>query len=189
MRKFFKSLIKIFAYMAGGLVILLAIAVGLFRLFLPRLPEYQDDIKEWASAAIGLSAEFSGMDARWGLSGPEIEFFDAELISLDNQARIVAADEVSVGVGLMRLLVEGKPMVDRVAVRDTTLEVRQQADGQWWIQGRPTNELMPKRPGGTGNGVGGPNKVVGENIQVLFLRPGDERPREFQISNFLFRAV
>ena len=72
MNKYLKLLIKIAAYLAGGLVILLAIAVGLFRLFLPRLPEYQDDIKEWASAAIGLSVEFSGMDARWGLSGPEI---------------------------------------------------------------------------------------------------------------------
>lgn len=187
MRKFLNSLIKIVAYMAGGLVILLAIAVGLFRLFLPRLPEYQDDIKEWASAAIGLSVEFSGMDARWGLSGPEIEFYDAELISLDNQARIIAADEVSVGVGLMRLLVEGKLMVERVAVRDTTLEVRQQVDGQWWIQGRPINELIPKRPGGTGNGVGGPSEIVGEDIRVQFLRSGDERPRVFRISNFLFR--
>ena len=51
MNKYLKLLIKITAYLAGGLVILLAIAVGLFRLFLPRLPEYQDDIKEWASAS------------------------------------------------------------------------------------------------------------------------------------------
>jgi len=81
MNKYLKLLIKITAYLAGGLVILLAIAVGLFRLFLPRLPEYQDDIKEWASATIGMSVEFSGMDARWGLSGPQVEFYDAELMS------------------------------------------------------------------------------------------------------------
>ena len=99
MNKFLRRLIKFAIYLAGGLVILLAIAVGLFRLFLPRLPEYQDDIKEWASAAIGLSVEFSGMDARWGLSGPEIEFYDAELMSPDNLTRIVAANEVSIGIG------------------------------------------------------------------------------------------
>ncbi|MDH3435326.1 MAG: hypothetical protein OEM60_15790, partial [Gammaproteobacteria bacterium] len=87
MNRFLKRLLKVFAYVAGGVVILLAIAVGLFRLFLPRLPEYQEDIKSWASAAIGLSVEFSGMDARWGLSGPELEFYDAELVSPDRNAR------------------------------------------------------------------------------------------------------
>ena len=52
MKNFLQRLFKFFAYLAAGVVILLAIAVGLFRLFLPRLPEYQDEIKSWASAAI-----------------------------------------------------------------------------------------------------------------------------------------
>jgi uncharacterized protein YhdP len=47
MREFFRKLIKIFGYTAATIVIVLAIAVGLFRLFLPRLPEYQDQIKVW----------------------------------------------------------------------------------------------------------------------------------------------
>ena len=37
MNKILKRILKYFAYLAGGVVILLAIAVGLFRLFLPRL--------------------------------------------------------------------------------------------------------------------------------------------------------
>ena len=40
---------KILAYTGAAIVILLAVAVGLFRLFLPRLPAYQEDIKTWAS--------------------------------------------------------------------------------------------------------------------------------------------
>ncbi|MGI9247361.1 MAG: hypothetical protein ACR2QI_00005, partial [Woeseiaceae bacterium] len=67
MKVFLQRLFKFVAYLAAGIVILLAIAVGLFRLFLPRLPEYQEDIKGWASTAIGMEVEFSGMDARWGL--------------------------------------------------------------------------------------------------------------------------
>jgi len=39
MKVFLQRLIKAAAYAAAGVVILLAIAVGLFRLFLPRLPE------------------------------------------------------------------------------------------------------------------------------------------------------
>ncbi len=106
MKNLLHRLFKFAAYTAAGIVILLAVAVGLFRLFLPRLPEYQEDIKRWASAAIGMEVEFSGMNARWGLSGPEVEFYNAELISIENEVRIVAADAVSVGVGLVRLLVD-----------------------------------------------------------------------------------
>ena len=80
MKDFLQRLTRIMAYVVGGIVILLAIAVGLFRLFLPRLPAYQEDIKRWASEAIGMQVEFSGMDARWGLSGPELEFDEAELM-------------------------------------------------------------------------------------------------------------
>ena len=185
MNKILKRLLKLFAYVAGGIVILLAIAVGLFRLFLPRLPEYQEDIKSWASTAIGLSVEFSGMDARWGLSGPEIEFYDAELISPDTDSRIVAAEQVSIGIGLMRLFVDHKAIVDRVVIRETSVEVRQLANGQWRVQGSPLDKLIPARNDdsseATGSGLG-PIRIIGEDIKVQFLRPGDERPREFRIS-------
>ena len=186
MNKYLKLLIKIIAYLAGGFVILLAIAVGLFRLFLPRLPEYQDDIKEWASAAIGMSVEFSGMDARWGLSGPQVEFYDAELMSPDNTSRIIAADEVSFGVGVVRLIVDHKFAVDRVAVRDTSIEIRQLENGEWWIQGNPLDQLLVGRSGDTSGGIGR-IEVVGEDIELLFLQPGDVRPKRFLISSFLAR--
>ncbi|NIA26861.1 MAG: hypothetical protein GWP02_02315, partial [Desulfobulbaceae bacterium] len=183
---YLKLVIKIITYLAGGLVILLAIAVGLFRLFLPRLPEYQDDIKEWASATIGMSVEFSGMDARWGLSGPQVEFYDAELMSPDNTTRIIAADEVSFGVGVARLLFDRKFVVDRVAVRDTKIEVRQLENGEWWIQGNPIDQLLAGRTGGTRGNVGR-LEIVGEDIELLFLQPGDERPKRFMVSSFLAR--
>ena len=176
-----QRLVKLIAYTAAGIVILLAIAVGLFRLFLPRLPEYQEDIKGWASAAIGMSVEFTDMDARWGLSGPEIEFYNAELISNETMARIVAADEVSVGVALIRLLADRKFVVDRVVVRDTTLEVRQLENGDWWIQGSPPDQLIPARRPGAG---AGDIQIIGEDIQIQFLQPGDERPRLFDVPRF-----
>jgi len=187
MNKFLRRLIKFFAYLAGGIVILLAIAVGLFRLFLPRLPEYQEDIKSWASAAIGMSVEFSGMDARWGLSGPEVEFYDAELISPDTMVRIVAADQVSIGVSLTNLLVDRKAVVDRVVISDTSLEVRQLENGQWWVQGGPLDQLVPARGASTGETTGsglGPIEIIGEDIELQFLQPGDERPKLFHIPRF-----
>jgi uncharacterized protein (TIGR02099 family) len=187
MKNLLRRMIKIVAYLAGGLVIVLAIAVGLFRLFLPRLPEYQEDIKGWASDAIGMTVEFSGMDARWGLSGPEVKFYDAELLSVDTKTRFVAADEVSVGVGLMRLLVDRKFVVDRVAVRDTSIEIRQLPNGEWWIQGSPLDQLFPERRGEGGGDVGR-IEVIGEDIELRFLQPGDEKPRRFRVSRVLAKG-
>ena len=60
MKKFLRQLIKYVAYIGAALVIVLAVAVGIFRLMLPQLPEYQEEIKAWASAAIGMQVEFSG---------------------------------------------------------------------------------------------------------------------------------
>jgi uncharacterized protein (TIGR02099 family) len=184
MSRFFARIIKFFAYVTGGLIVLLAIAVGLFRLFLPRLPEYQEEIKGWASAAIGLHVEFSGMDARWGLSGPEVEFFNAELVSPQTAARVIAADEVSVGIALGNLLFDRKAVVDRVVVRETDLEVRQLDDGTWVVQESPVDELIPKRnrPAGADAGTGlGPIEIRLEDIRLNLLQPGDERPKTFQI--------
>lgn len=179
MKVFLQRLFKFAAYTGAGVVILLAIAVGLFRLFLPRLPEYQENIKGWASTAIGMEVEFSGMDARWGLSGPELEFYDAKLIQRDSQRRVVAAEVVRVGIALTRLLAEGTPVVDRIVVRNASVEVRQLEDGRWWIQGAPADEFF---------GTGADDKrslaeveVIGEDLEIVFLQPGDERPKFFAI--------
>lgn len=178
---------KFLAYFAGGVVILLAIAVGLFRLFLPRLPEYQENIKGWASAAIGMQVEFSGMDARWGLSGPEVEFYNAELISLETKSRIVAAEQVSVGIALTRLLFDRTAVVDRVVVSDTSVEVRQLENGEWWVQGSPVDKLLPaRRSAGAAPGAGlGPIEIVGKDIEVLLLQPKDERPTQFLVQSLV----
>ena len=179
MKNFLRRLIKFCAYSAAVVVILLAIAVGLFRLFLPRVPEYQDEIKSRVSAAIGMEVEFSGMDARWGLSGPELEFYDAELIREDSGVRIVAAQEVRVGIGLMRLLFEQALVVDHLVVRDTSVDIRQNEDGSFRIQGLSVDELLDFR--GTEAKTLPNIEIIGEDIEVRFIQPGDERPHFFAI--------
>ncbi len=179
MKKLIRRLIKFFAYLGATIVILLAIAVGLFRLFLPRVPEYQDEIKAWASTAIGVQVEFSGMDARWGLSGPELEFYEAELIQLESGDRIVAAEEVRIGVGFMRLIFEQSLVVDRVVIRETSVDVRQLEDGSFRVQELPIQELISANARKTD--TPGSVEFVGEDIELRFIQPGDERPRFFAI--------
>ncbi len=186
MTKFLQRLFKFFAYLAAGVVILLAIAVGLFRLLLPRLPEYQDEIKAWASDAIGMRVNFSGMDARWGLSGPQLEFYDAELIRGSTMQRIVAAEQVSVGVALTRLLVDRTLVIDRVVVRDTSVEIRQLPNGRWWIQGMPADDLLNFYT--PGNGDLGDVEIIADEVELQLIRPGDERPTYFDIDRATVRS-
>ncbi|MDX1516192.1 MAG: YhdP family protein [Woeseiaceae bacterium] len=182
MKNLLARLIKFAAYFAAGVVILLAIAVGLFRLFLPRLPEYQDEIKSWASNAVGMQVEFSGMDARWGLRGPELKFYGTELIRAEGGERILAADEVGIGVSLVRLMIDRTLVVDTVTLRDTSIEARRLESGGWLIQGMPAEELLDVR-GAAGDP--GTITVIGEDIELQLLQPGDERPTFFNVSRIV----
>ena len=167
MKQLLKRLTKFLAYFAAAVVILLAVAVGLFRLMLPRLPEYQEEIKEWARAAIGMQVEFSGMNARWRLSGPEINFYNAELGKPDGSGILLGVDELTVGVGLTRLLVDREFVVDRVVIKDTSLDLRQTEDGAWTIQGVPFDSLIGsgrELPEGGGAAV----TIIGQNIDLNF---------------------
>ncbi|MDJ0916681.1 MAG: YhdP family protein [Woeseiaceae bacterium] len=187
MKKLFQKVFKVLAYTIAGFVILLAIGVGLLRLFLPRLPEYQEQIKVWASDAIGVGVEFSAMDARWGLNGPELKFLDAELIRPDNLRRIVAAEEVSISVALIRLMTERTVAIDRVVVRDSQIEVRRLDTGEFWFQGSSLDELLPPREQGA-TMQSSAIELIGENIELLYLRSGDERPRRFAAPSIVVRG-
>ena len=144
MKHLLRKLLKYLAYTGAALVIVLAIAVGIFRLMLPRLPEYQEEIKGWATAAIGLQVEFSGMTARWRLSGPELTILDAELMLPDTGQSILTADEVSIGVGLLRLFADRELVVERINISGTELDLRQDENGNWLLQGLPLDELSAR---------------------------------------------
>ena len=186
MKSFLQRLFKFLAYLAAGIVILLAVAVGLFRLFLPRLPEYQDEIKAWASDAIGMQVEFSGMDARWGLSGPQLEFYDAELTRGAPLSRVIAAEQVSIGIALARLVADRTLVVNRVVIRNTNVEVRQLPNGEWWIQGIAVKDL-PVRRSGEADGLGD-IEVILQDVALDLILPGDEQPRTFAISRLGVRS-
>lgn len=180
MNKILKRIIKGVAYFGAALVILLAIAVGIFRLMLPRLPEYQEDIKAWASDAIGVQVEFSGMNARWRLSGPEVSFFDAELVQPGTERNILTAEEVSVGVGLLRLIKDRELVVDRVVVRNTAIDLRQNEAGNWTFQGQSAEDLSG--PGEDTENESGFLEIIGEDIAVNYEHPASGQLVQFNIA-------
>ena len=184
MKQLLQRIIKALAYLAAAVVILLAVAVGLFRLLLPRLPEYQEEIKSWATANIGLRVDFSGMNARWRLSGPELSFLDADLSLPDAPTSLLSANEVSIGVSLMRLLGDRQLVVDRIEVRDTKLAVQQDDNGAWLVQGMPLDQLTGLRQASqkTASIV-----IVAEDIEVEYQHPETGQLLNFAVERLQLR--
>jgi len=182
MKNLLQKLLKYLAYTGAALVIVLAIAVGIFRLMLPRLPEYQEEIKGWASAAIGMQVEFSGMTARWRLSGPELTILDADLMIPDTGQSIITADEVSIGVGLLRLITDRELVVERISISGTAIDLRQDESGNWLLQGLPVDELIGSRD--MTAQTGGNVDVTGADIDVIY-----EHPASGQLVPFTIRSV
>ena len=178
----FRKLFKYAAYFGAAVVILLAVAVGLFRLMLPKLPTYQEEIKDWASAAIGMQVEFSGMDARWRLSGPELTFYDAELAT-DDRVRVLNAEEVSVGVELPRLLLDLELVADRVLIRDAAVELRQDENGRWLVQDIPLAEIGPAPAGEPDGALVG----IGEDIALHVRLAHRPEPVTLEVESVQFR--
>jgi uncharacterized protein (TIGR02099 family) len=179
MKRFLRRVINLLAYTAAGLVIVLAILVGLFRLFLPRLPEYQEDIKAWANAAIGMQVEFSGMNARWRLSGPELNFYSAALTLPDAEESLLEAAEVTVGVGLVRLLFDRRLVVDRILVRDTSIQVEKTQAGGFFVQGLSLDDLAALVPV---SNESSDVVVIGQDIAVNYRDPEGQRLLSFEIA-------
>ena len=180
MKRLLRKLLNALAYTVAGLVIALAIFVGLFRLFLPRLPEYQEDIKAWANDAIGMQVEFSGMNARWRLSGPELNFYDASLTLPDSEEALVQAEEVTIGVGLLRLVVDRALVVDRILVRDTSIDIEKTAGDSFSIQGFPADELADLLPT---SGDRSDIDIVARDIDVSYVDASGEQRIAFEIAS------
>ena len=181
MKQLLIKILKSLAYVIAALVILLAVAVGIFRLLLPRLPEYQDEIKAWANAAIGMQVEFADMNARWRLSGPELTFRDAELTAYGAETSLLSAGEVSVGVSLIRLLNDRVLVIDRIYVRDTKLTVQLSESDGWLLQGLPINDVIGSREVATNQT--GNVEIVAEDIVIDYLLPDSSKVLSFELDS------
>jgi uncharacterized protein (TIGR02099 family) len=91
-----------------------------------------------------------------------------------------------VGISLNSLLFEGAFVVDRVVIRRTSIEVHQLEDGAWWVQGVAIDEL----PLGQADASQRLNdvEVIGEDIEIQFLQPGDQRPRLIDVPRTVISA-
>ena len=100
------KILRTLIYSAATVVIVLALLIGLVRLMLPLLPEYQQEVRTAAAAATGFDVRFDQLSASWPLRGPELVLYGVAILDPDTGVPLAAAEQVSVGIDLVRLLME-----------------------------------------------------------------------------------
>ena len=112
---------KLWKWTAGTfavLVILLGLALGVFRIVLAQVPDYRDQIQAFISRQSGLDIAFSELDARWRFYGPELVFKDAVVSAPNGGRALVQARRGSVALDIWASL---------ASMRITT--------GRFWLDG------------------------------------------------------
>jgi uncharacterized protein (TIGR02099 family) len=162
MRRFLKQLVKWLAVTLGVLVILLAIGIGAFRVFVARAPEYQAELQAWVAGELGLFVSFDQLNARWGLRGPELTLDDVRIGRDGATATLIAAESADVGLDAMALLLERELRLSRLTIEGLSISIEGSAEGRFQLAGAPPGES-------TGFGA-----LIPEHVEVI-VRGGQVR--------------
>lgn len=139
------KLLRWLVYSAATLVIALALLVGLVRLLLPQLPAYQQEVREAMAAAAGFDVQFAQLSASWPLRGPELVLYDVRILAPETAELIARANEVSVGVDLLTLLLERRVVPASLGLSGAELAIVRTRTGDFELQGLALEDWIPRR--------------------------------------------
>jgi len=137
-----QKLLRWFVYAAAVSVMLLALLVGIARLFLPLVPEYQDDIRRWAAAATGFDVQFNSISASWPFAGPQLRFIDVTVLSQETGEEVFVAENLTVGISLLELVRDRKALLNRLGIEGSNISVQRDINKKIIFQGRPLEEFI-----------------------------------------------
>jgi uncharacterized protein (TIGR02099 family) len=124
--------------LTAAILITLALAVGLFRLALPLVPNYHAQIERWAGQALDVRVALGAVDARWPLLGwPQLTFEDAALWAPEGDALLLTAERGRVAINLFDLFARREVRPGPVLLHGVVIDVDHDDDAGWRVLGRP----------------------------------------------------
>ncbi|MDP6436139.1 MAG: YhdP family protein [Gammaproteobacteria bacterium] len=126
----------------AGLVIVLALLVGVVRLLLPEAADFTDDIKAEVRDRSGYQVDFGHISAGISIYGPELRLSQTTIKLPDGQ-QVAVAEEAAVSLDLFALLSTGKLAPGRVYVEGISVDVQIDTEGVLLLQGRPLSDYVP----------------------------------------------
>ncbi|HEX5420135.1 MAG TPA: DUF3971 domain-containing protein, partial [Gammaproteobacteria bacterium] len=136
-RSFLTRLLRVLLAAGAGIVILLALAVGGFRLLVAQLPSYQAELKQWVDSSLGLTLDFDHMDARLGLRGPELTFRGVSVTAAGEPRPFLAADKASITIDPWTAIVKRRLRIGRLSFDGTRLTLVRERGGELHLLGAP----------------------------------------------------
>lgn len=136
LRRIWRLLAVTFAVIA----VVLALAIGLFRVLVPLVPDYHQRIEAAASSGLGFPITFDRVDARWRWRGPELVFYGATVIDAGSGDALLNAHSGHVSLDVGAFLRQRAIVPDSVLLRGVALELRRDADGRLSLLGDAADE-------------------------------------------------
>lgn len=125
----------------SALAILLALAIGAFRIAVTEVPEYRQPVADWASRTLGLQVDIGHMDARLRLGGPELVIENADIRPADGGEVLLSAERAAISLDLMTLLLRWKVEPDAFTLEGVELELERDAEGRLSFLGHGLDDL------------------------------------------------
>jgi uncharacterized protein (TIGR02099 family) len=124
-----------------ALVVVAAFGAGGFQFLVRQLPSYQDEIRAWVTAELGLTLDYSRLEGGWGWRGPELAFRDVRVRSAGDTTPFLTARGASVGFDVLDLgwrLATGREVaIDRLTFDGTEFTLVRNEQGAYRLQGAP----------------------------------------------------
>jgi len=161
----------------GVLAILLAVALGVFRLLIGQIPEYQAELKAWVAAELGLVVDFEAFDARLGLAGPELSL-RAVAIGDGSDGDFLRAEQAAITLDSLALVFGRRIEISRLTLGGVQLTVERDRAGTFRL-----GEFA------VGSGGGAMYELVPQSVEILIrdsvLHYVDRvREREWEFDDF-----
>jgi len=133
---------------AAGIVILLALLVGVARLLLPEASNFKDEIRAGVEKATGFQIDFALISAGLSLYGPELRLVNTTVLWPDG-TDVVTVNEVAVSLDVYSWVTSGRLLPGHIYLEGLEVNVTIAADGELTVQGHPWRDYLPAESQGS----------------------------------------
>ncbi|NWA05200.1 YhdP family protein [Pseudomonas gingeri] len=125
------------------LLVLVALYASLGRQFVPLVAEYRADVEGKAQAALGMPLSIGSLEGRWSGLAPVLLAHD---VTVGAGASALRLDHVQVIPDLWASLLAREVRIAHLELNGLQLNLRQDKDGQWALEGLPQSDGQPLDP-------------------------------------------
>ncbi len=127
----------------AAVVVLLAVAFTLARLWLPEIGQYREDIQRWVSEYTGLPVTVGAIQVQWHGLSPRLALSDICLLEKQGVRPVMCFKEAQLSMDLPASLWHVRPEPSDLTVVGANLSIMRNVDGSFTIAGL---EGMPPDP-------------------------------------------